>query len=81
MREPEGKFAPRVFGLLGWDPRPPAVTICDRLKRLREGIGLSQRAMAKRLGINPGTLVRWETGKREPTGERLKKVKALLVGD
>jgi transcriptional regulator with XRE-family HTH domain len=34
----------------------------QELVRIREALGLSQRAMAKRVGVTPRTIARWETG-------------------
>jgi len=42
----------------------------------RRTLGLSQRAMAKVLGIDPGTLQAWESGTRCPS----KKVQRI-IGD
>jgi transcriptional regulator with XRE-family HTH domain len=78
-RQPAGKFLAKVSGLLGEDLRPAATTLAQRLRRRREDLALSQRAMAKRLGVNSATLVRWETGRREPQGEVRKRVEADLV--
>jgi transcriptional regulator with XRE-family HTH domain len=54
--------------------------IGPRLKDHRQGRGLSQEAMAKRLAIDPGTLARWERGSREPRGLDLTRVEAGLAG-
>ena len=35
---------------------------------------------AKRLGVDPSTLAKWEQGKREPTGVFLVQVKRFLGG-
>ena len=78
-RRPVGKFLAKVSGLLGEDLRPAATTLGHRLRRRREDLALSQRAMARRLGVNPATLARWETGRREPQGEIRKRVEADLV--
>ena len=37
----------------------------DRLKQLRKALDLSQRDLAKRLEIKPGTIGPWETGKEK----------------
>jgi phage repressor protein C with HTH and peptisase S24 domain len=37
-------------------------TFADRLKALREAEGLTQAAMAKRLGVSRGALANWEVG-------------------
>lgn len=35
----------------------------EELRRLRELAGLSQRALAARIGVNEMTVLRWETGR------------------
>ncbi len=37
-----------------------------KLKELRESLGLSQRALAVKLGISQSTVGMWESGQREP---------------
>jgi transcriptional regulator with XRE-family HTH domain len=39
---------------------------------------MTQKAAARRLGVNQGTLARWEQGKREPAGAFLGRVKRFL---
>lgn len=38
----------------------------ERLKEQREELGLTQRELAERLGINPVTYLHYEKGQREP---------------
>lgn len=40
----------------------------EKIKVLRERTGLSQAAIARRLGISLWTWHRWEHGKHRPTG-------------
>jgi transcriptional regulator with XRE-family HTH domain len=52
----------------------------NRLKRLREARGLTQRELARRAGLNPATIGRLEDGNGDltaPTAERL--ARALRV--
>jgi transcriptional regulator with XRE-family HTH domain len=37
---------------------------------------MSQETMAQQLGIDPGTLARWERGSRQPQGKYLARVVA-----
>ena len=37
-----------------------------KLKELRENLGLSQRALAIKLGLSQSTIGMWESGQREP---------------
>lgn len=39
----------------------------DRLKRARLGAGLSLSRAASALGTTPNQIVKWESGRREPT--------------
>lgn len=38
-----------------------------KLREVRLQLGLTQEELAKRLGIDSGTISRYETGKREPS--------------
>ncbi len=48
-----------------------------RLKEARESSGFSQRKFAQMLEINPGTLVKYETGEREPGFNLIKRIVEL----
>ena len=37
------------------------------LRRLRQGLGLSQHELARRLGVARATVTRWENGTRRPS--------------
>jgi transcriptional regulator with XRE-family HTH domain len=81
QRQPRGGYLARIYAFLGNDPRPAPVLIGERLKRHRERLGLTLRAMAARLGIAQATLCRWEAGERELQGEYLQRVEEELNGD
>ncbi len=57
------RFMPQVVAFLGYDPREEAGQIGDRIRMLRERQGLSQVALAAKLGLNPSTVVAWERGR------------------
>lgn len=42
------------------------------------GGGLTQKELAKRIGVNPSRLARWERGEREPAGRFAESPKRLL---
>lgn len=46
-------------------------TLPERLKELRLNHGLSQRAVATKLGISPSIVSGYETGERTPSTENL----------
>lgn len=58
---PNIRFRPAVFRFIGGDPRPDPTTPGERLTRYREGRGITQEARARELGVDPGTLARWES--------------------
>jgi transcriptional regulator with XRE-family HTH domain len=72
-------WLPHIIRFLGHDPRLVSQAIGSRLKDYRQGRGISQEAMARRLSIDPGTLARWERGSREPRGLYLTRVEAALA--
>lgn len=42
-------------------------------------MGITQGESAPRIGVDQGTLARWERGEREPVGEFAVRVKRFLV--
>lgn len=57
-----------VIEFLNYDPRAKPATVGERIRIWRTARGLSQGEIARRLGVDPGTLGRWERGEREPMG-------------
>jgi transcriptional regulator with XRE-family HTH domain len=68
---PEVCYMPAIIRFLGYDPMPVAYSIPERLAAARRRLGLSQRKMAARLGVDPSTLLGWEAGRHQPTGKSL----------
>src|SRR5207249_5241069 len=64
---PQVRHIPKIIDFLGYNPLPAARSFSEKLRAVRRTLGLSQRAMAKRLGIDPGTLQAWESGRRRPS--------------
>lgn len=75
---PAIRYVPGVLAFLGYDPRPVPEDLAGRLVHHRVGLGLSQEAFARLLGVDPGTLRRWESGRRQPQEEYLTRVNAAL---
>jgi len=71
----------RLIEFLGYDPRPEPTELSGRLLAFRTRLGMSQECMAERLGVEPGTLGRWERGARAPEGKFLARVFGLIGGD
>ncbi|HEX7182155.1 MAG TPA: helix-turn-helix transcriptional regulator [Thermoanaerobaculia bacterium] len=57
------RFLPKVLAFLGYDPREETGHLGERIRALRERQGLSQVALAAKLGINTSTVVAWERGR------------------
>ena len=49
----------------------------ERVKRLRDRLGLTQQQLADRLGVTVGSVSRWELGKSGPIKPYLEKIEAL----
>jgi hypothetical protein len=75
---PETHFIPAIIKFLGYDPLPPASSLPERLPTRHRVLGLSQREMADRMGIDSATLRGWEAGRHRPTGKRLEVIQRVV---
>lgn len=75
---PEVHYIPAIIQFLGYNPLPAASSLPERLATARRTIGLSQRKMAARLGIDPATLMGWEAGRHQPVGKSLDLIARVL---
>ena len=57
---------------------PETATFCDRLSAAIEKSGMTQKLVAKRLGIKVATLKSWEQDISEPRANRLSMLAGLL---
>jgi transcriptional regulator with XRE-family HTH domain len=58
---PELHFIPRIINFLGYElPLPQPATLGERIKRYRYLRGISQKELARQIGIDQGTLSRAE---------------------
>jgi transcriptional regulator with XRE-family HTH domain len=71
---PELRFLPAILRFLGYDPRPAADTFGGRIRAAREGAGLSERELARRLGLDPGTVAAWERDEVRRPFPRIRRV-------
>ena len=51
---------------------------CEKLKKLRENAGLSQKQLADRAGVSQKAISFWETGGREPSWSAVQTLAAAL---
>jgi site-specific DNA recombinase len=75
---PHIQFIPAIIKFLGYNPLPPATNWADRLVRHRTSIGMTQGESARRIGVDPSTLARWERGEREPAGALAKRAERFM---
>jgi transcriptional regulator with XRE-family HTH domain len=57
------RYLPRVAAFLGYDPEPEPATFAERIRAARHRQGISQEALAQRLGLNVSTVTAWERGR------------------
>lgn len=77
---PEVRYMPAIIRFLGYNPLPVASSLAERLVTARRTLGLSQRKMAAKLGVDPATLMGWEAGRHRPTGKSLDMIAKVLQG-
>jgi transcriptional regulator with XRE-family HTH domain len=75
---PEVRYIPSIIQFLGYNPLPAASSLPERLVTARRALGLSQRKMAGKLGVDPATLMGWEAGRHQPTGKSLDLIGRVL---
>jgi len=81
QRRPAIKLMPGVLTLLGPGSCATPKPLPERLLSARQLLGLTQLALAEKLGVDRGTVGDWERGVRIPAEERLAAVEALLSPD
>lgn len=52
----------------------------NELLTLRKTLDLSQQSLAEKIGVDQGTVSKWESGKQSPSGPALKLLKQLAAG-
>jgi len=77
--DPEVRHVPRIVQFLGYDPfGPPPSNFTSRLKAARIAAGLTRRQLARRLGIHPATVAKWERGEAQPMMDFRKRLQRKL---
>jgi len=71
---PPVTFWPRVIGFLGHDPTPESNTIGEQIAARRRALGIDHRQAAKIVGVDDGTLLRYERDEWKPKGDRLQRI-------
>jgi transcriptional regulator with XRE-family HTH domain len=60
--QPDIAYMPAVIRFLGYNPLPSVEGLGAQLVQRRTALGLTQKELARRLGVDPSTLARWERG-------------------
>lgn len=79
--KPAVRFIPRIADFLGESPfgsRSEADGFPDWLTLARRRLGLTQRELAGRLGVDPSTVGHWERGEHRPIRRQRERVEAFF---
>jgi transcriptional regulator with XRE-family HTH domain len=72
---PSLSHIPKILKFIGYVPWQASK---EDIKMRRQFLGISQEFLAKQIGVDPGTLARWERGKGVPTKEQLELLKQFF---
>lgn len=76
---PRVRSIPKVLQFLGYDPFPTKRTLPAALKDFRLKSGLTQAALAEILGVRADAVSTWESERRQPSADSLRKIRQLLM--
>ncbi len=76
--QPHPKHDLGIIEFLGYDPFPKALSLSERLGRLRLRHGLTVVKFARLLGVGRNRYCAWERGKQTPDGQDVESLKAFL---
>ena len=76
---PAIRHVPGIIRFLGYNPFPEPMMFSEKPRLARTGLGLSQRLMASRLGVDPTTLGFWERSERTPSKKLLARLEKSLL--
>jgi transcriptional regulator with XRE-family HTH domain len=61
------RYIPAIIRFLGYNPLPVGQSFQEKLVAFRQALGLSQKEVARTLGVDPSTVRNWEAGRHRPT--------------
>ena len=77
---PQLYLIPRIIAFLGYIPyNTQSGTLGKRIVACRRAMGLTQKELARRLGVDPSTVARWESGRGQPSKEHRERLEDLPV--
>ncbi|MFQ5675836.1 MAG: helix-turn-helix domain-containing protein [bacterium] len=77
---PHLRVIPKIIAFLGYAPCQPAKSLPEKLLSCRRLLGLSQKQMAKMIGIDPYTLGKFERGKGQAMERTLERIEGFIFG-
>jgi len=78
IAQPQIHYLPRILKFLGYDPFPAPLSLVDKMHGARRTLGVTQKAFAQRLEVDPGTLRYWERGKRQPSKKLARRIEVCF---
>ena len=75
---PTIRHYPGIFDFLGYDPFPTPMSLPEQIASKRRQLGLPLKEVANLLGVDEGTLSRWESGEWKPR-MHANKIKTFLA--
>jgi DNA-binding XRE family transcriptional regulator len=79
MTRPQLYLLPKIYHFLGYNPlQGDATNLGEKIKQYRIQKGLSLRRLAKEMGIDPGTLSKWEKGQSNPNSKLRTQLQEIL---
>jgi len=72
---PSIRQMPRIIEFLGYDPELQPKTLAKRLAYARRRLGLTEKDLAEKLDVDPGTILRWEKGACVPPAKKLERAR------
>lgn len=78
--QPDLEFIPQIIAFLRYNPYENIsnLSLGERIIAYRQAHGITQKALAHQLGIDPGTLGRWEKNESTPWQEKANVLNSLF---
>ncbi len=77
---PDLRKMPGVIRFLGYLPEQDGTSPGQRLRTARRALGFSIKDVAKAVGVDPGTVARWEMGGSSLKKKVLARLEVFLMG-
>jgi transcriptional regulator with XRE-family HTH domain len=76
---PPTAYLTRISGFLGYEVDDPAASLVRALAGYRQAAGLTRAELARRIGVHPTVVFRWETGRRGMSRALLRTLEAFMA--